>query len=421
VDLDYKALSNCGTWLLGRLQTERDKARMLDGLEGVAAGSGEGFDRAGLDQLLSSLGKRIFLLHNVHDTRPTLFETRWTLSYLRGPMGRDEIRRLTWTEPPAPVRSRAHASEAAAPVRTRSHPPAPAAPVLDPAIRQLFGPTKPGDLLSPALIGVARVTYSDARLGVDDTRLVTVVTPIADGAVAVDWEQAEPADVDVDDLAPAAPAGAQFAPLPPEAARPRSYAGWEKDFARWAAQSQTIEVLRSARTKLASTPDESERDFRIRLQQTMREGRDAALARVRDKHASKIRVAEDKLRRAQAAVDRETQQASESRMSAAVSFGTSVLGALLGKKAVSATNLGRVATAARSMGRMSRESADVSRAASAVGVLEEQLGEAKAALESDLASVQAEWDPAAEELQRTVVKPKRGGVSVQLVALLWHA
>ena len=108
VDLDYKALSNCGTWLLGRLQTERDKARMLDGLEGVATGSGEGFDRAGLDQLLSSLGKRIFLLHNVHDKRPTLFETRWTLSYLRGPMGRDEIRRLTGTEPPAPVRTRAH-------------------------------------------------------------------------------------------------------------------------------------------------------------------------------------------------------------------------------------------------------------------------------------------------------------------------
>ncbi|MGE0462691.1 MAG: ATP-binding protein, partial [Vicinamibacterales bacterium] len=94
VDLDYKALSNCGTWMLGRLQTERDKARVLDGLEGVAASSGEGFDRAALDQLLSSLGKRIFLLHNVHEKHPVVFETRWTMSYLRGPMGRDEIRRL---------------------------------------------------------------------------------------------------------------------------------------------------------------------------------------------------------------------------------------------------------------------------------------------------------------------------------------
>jgi hypothetical protein len=395
----------------------------------VAASSGEGFDRAGLDRLLSSLGKRIFLLHNVHDKRPTVFETRWTMSYLRGPMGRDEIRRLAGTAPLAPVRPGAHAAEAAAPEPMRTaHPsapgstsPHPSAPVLDPSIRQFFGPAGPGDVLSAVLVGVARIAYSDARLGVDDTRTITVVTPVTDGAVAVDWEHAEPADFHVDDLGGTAPAGATFSPLPAAAAKPRSYVGWEKDFARWAARSQTIEVLRSARTKLASAPDESERDFRIRLQQAMREGRDAALARVRDKHAPKIRAAEDKLRRAQTAVDRETQQASDSKMSAAVSLGASVLGALLGKKAVTATNIGRVSTAARSMGRMSRESADVERASSTVTVLEQQLADCQAALEADLATVQAEWDPAAEALQRAIVKPKRGGVSVQLVGLVWRA
>jgi hypothetical protein len=255
---------------------------------------------------------------------------------------------------------------------------------------------------------------------VDDTRTITVVTPVTDGAVAVDWEHAEPADFHVDDLSGTAPAGATFSPLPAAAAKPRSYVGWEKDFARWATQSQTIEVLRSARTKLASAPDESERDFRIRLQQAMREGRDAALARVRDKHASRIRTAEDKLRRAKAAVDRETQQASDSKMSAAMSLGASVLGALLGKKAVTATSIGRVSTAARSMGRMSRESADVERASSTVTVLEQQLADCQAALEADLAAVRAEWDPAAEKLQRAIVRPKRGGVSVQLVGLVWR-
>ncbi len=95
VDLDYKALANAGTWMLGRLQTERDKARVLDGLEGVSSGSGATFDRAEIDRLLSGLEKRVFLLHNVHDKEPTLFETRWTLSYLRGPLGREEIKRLT--------------------------------------------------------------------------------------------------------------------------------------------------------------------------------------------------------------------------------------------------------------------------------------------------------------------------------------
>jgi hypothetical protein len=293
--------------------------------------------------------------------------------------------------------------------------------VLDPTIRQFFGPARPGDSLSAALVGVARISYSDAKLGVDDTRLITVVTPITEGAVAVDWEHAEPADFEVDDLELVAPAGARFGPLPPAAARPRSFVGWEKDFARWAAQSQSIEVLRSARTKLASAPDESERDFRIRLQHAMRESRDEALARVREKHASRIRTAEDKLRRAEAAVDRESQQASESKMSAAVSFSASVLGALLGRAAVSAANVGRAASAARSMGRVSRESADVTRAASTVAVLEGQLAECRAALEADLARVQAEWDPATEDLLRTLVKPKRGGVSVQLVGLVWCA
>ena len=89
VDLDYKGLSNIGTWFLGRLQTERDKARVLDGLEGAAAGT---LDRADADRILSTLGKRVFLLHNVHENAPVVFQTRWTLSYLRGPLSRDQIR-----------------------------------------------------------------------------------------------------------------------------------------------------------------------------------------------------------------------------------------------------------------------------------------------------------------------------------------
>ena len=447
VDLDYKALSNCGTWMLGRLQTERDKARVLDGLEGVAASSGEGFDRASIDQLLSSLGKRIFLLHNVHEKRPTLFETRWTMSYLRGPMGRDEIKRLcagSGEGAAAATATGGLATSAASAPSGASVTPAPAAhapgvmtgaaaspaapagretrsPVIDPSIKQFFLPGAEGDALEPSLLGVARISYTDAKLAIDEMRDVAMVTPIADGAVAVDWDHAEPADFEVRDLQQAPPPGVTFGPLPAAAAKPRSYAAWEKDFARWASSSQSIEVLRSARTKLSSGPDETERDFRIRLQQALREGRDQALAKVREKHASRLRTAEDKLRRAQAAVDREHQQASESKMSAAVSFGATVLGALLGRKAVSATTLGRATTAAKSMGRVSRESGDVARAASTVATLEQQLADAQTALEADLQAVQTEWDPQAEELERVVVKPKRGSVSVQLVGLVWQA
>ena len=94
VDLDYKGLANTGTWFIGRLQTERDKARVLDGLEGVASSSGSSFNRQAMEQVLAGLSNRIFLMHNVHENEPVVFETRWAMSYLRGPLTRQQIKLL---------------------------------------------------------------------------------------------------------------------------------------------------------------------------------------------------------------------------------------------------------------------------------------------------------------------------------------
>jgi len=424
VDLDYKALANAGTWMLGRLQTDRDKARVLDGLEGAAGATGTGFDRARLDQLLSSLGKRVFLLHNVHEKEPVLFETRWALSYLRGPLGRDEIRTLTGT--PTRVPQVPGVSASAAEGRDGETSPKLAGnsraivggPVLDPAIQQFFVPG--GDTYQPMVLGVARVTYSDAKLGLDETREVAVLTPIGDGPVAVDWEHAEPADFAVKDLMTAPPGDAvTYSPLPAAAARPKSYTTWEKDFSRWAAQSQSIELFKSPRAKLLSMPEESERDFRIRLGDDAREARDAALAKVRDKYASKMTTLQDRIRRAEHAVQVQSEQASGAKMSAALSVGATIFGALLGRKAVSASTLGRATTAARGMGKVGREAQDVTRATETVAALTQQLNDLQLAMQGDLQTVSAEWDLSTEALERVLVKPKRGGVSVQLVALAW--
>ncbi len=411
VDLDYKALANAGTWMLGRLQTDRDKARVLDGLEGAAGTTGAGFDRARLDQLLSSLGKRVFLLHNVHEKEPVLFETRWALSYLRGPLGRDEIRKLTG--PPTKV-----PTVPEVPKVPKGLVPTVQAPVLDPAIQQFFVPG--GDGYVPMVLGVARVTYSDAKLGLDETREVAVLTPIGDGPVAVDWEHAEPADFAVKDLRTAPEReSATYAPLPAAAAKPKSYATWEKDFSRWAAQSQSIELFKSPRAKMLSAPEESERDFRIRLGSHAREARDAALAKVRDKYASKVATLQDRIRRAEQAVQVQREQASGAKVSAALSIGATIFGALLGRKAVSASTLGRATTAARGMGKVGREGQDVTRASETVAALTQQLNDLQAGMQNDLHTVSADWDLSAEELERVLVKPKRGGVSVQLVALAW--
>lgn len=415
VDLDYKALANAGTWMLGRLQTDRDKARVLDGLEGAAGTAGTGFDRARIDQLLSSLGKRVFMLHNVHEKEPVLFETRWALSYLRGPLGRDEVRKLTASSRPASASAPVPQARAERGTPTATEP---RRSVLDPAISQYFVPG--GDSYVPMVLGVARVAYSDAKLGLDETREVAVVTPIDDGAVAVDWEHAEPAGFSVKDLRKAPEgASATFSALPAAAAKPRNYATWEKDFARWTAQSQSIELFKSAGTRMLSAPEESERAFRIRLNTEAREARDAALVKVRGKYASKSTILQDRIRRAEHAVQVQSEQATGARMSTAVSIGATIFGALLGRKAVSASTLGRATTAARGMGKIGRESQDVTRATETVAALTQQLAELQAALEADLQAVSAQWDVSSEVFERVLVKPKRGGVSVQLVALAW--
>ncbi|MGE0816671.1 MAG: ATP-binding protein [Vicinamibacterales bacterium] len=425
VDLDYKALSNAGTWFLGRLQTERDKARVLDGLEGVAAGAGQGFDRQGLDSLLSGLEKRVFLLHNVHDHAPLLMQSRWALSYLRGPMGREEIRALM-----DPLRGQA--SAVPAPAATPAPAPGPAAapaapappavstrPILTPDVPQYFAPGH-GAIWVPMLVGAARVTYSDAKLKLDETGDVVVWTPLTDGPVAADWEHAEPADFRLDALTSAPGAAAAFAPLPQAAAKPKSYQAWTKDFSAWAARSQSLELFKSPKTGLLSHAGETEAAFRIRASHEAREARDAAVQALRAKYAPKIAALEERIRKAGAAVEKEQQQASEQKLSAALSVGASVLGAIFGRRTASVTNVGRVATAARGVSRIGRESQDVERAKANVDALAAQKQQLEATLDQDVRALQDEWGSDGEAYERLVVKPKRGGVQVQLVALVWR-
>jgi hypothetical protein len=437
VDLDYKALSNAGTWFLGRLQTERDKARVLDGLEGVASGAGEGFDREELDRLLSSLDKRVFLLHNVHEREPLLFQTRWAMSYLRGPMGRDEIRALmdpvraqaTGTGSATPPAGGAATGAAAAvpaaaaveaPVRSLPAPAGAAArPVVPPDVPQYFAPGT-GSSWVPMLVGAARVTYSDAKLGIDDTSDIVMWTPLGDGPVPADWEHAEPADFAVTDLT-RDPAGAgAFAALPAPAAKPKNYPAWTKAFVAWAGRTQGVDLLRSARTRLTSHPGESEGDFRIRVQHALREKRDAAIATLRAKLGVKLAALEEKIRRAGQQVQKESQQADEQKMSTAVSVGATVLGALFGRKAISAGTLGRATTAARGVGRIGREAQDVARAQATLDALTAQRDALAATLAAEIEDVQHEWSADGEVFERVVVKPKRGGVQAQLVALVWR-
>ena len=429
VDLDYKGLANAGTWFIGRLQTERDKARVLEGLEGAAAFGKAALDRAAVEQLLAGLKTRMFLLHNVHEDAPAVFETRWAMSYLRGPLTRDQIKALTPSRkaPPGEAEVAAPATRPVAAASTAAPPAVEGArPVLPPDVPQHFlplrSPVPAGSTLTylPALYATARVQFADEKRKVDATRDVAVVSPMARGAVLVDWTGAREVDLQPSDLGaePDASAGG-FAMLPPAALKAGSYTEWATEFARWLYQSQRLELYRSPATGLLSTSGESERDFRIRLADAFRERRDATAAALREKYAPKIAVLTERIRRAEQAVVREAEQARQQRMQTAVSVGATLLGAFMGRKAVSATTLGRATTAARGVGRSTKEAQDIALAQESVEVLRARLAELEAQFEADVDAASKRADALTETLEPVALKPKRSQITVSVVSLAW--
>jgi len=430
VDLDYKGLANTGTWFIGRLQTERDKARVLEGLEGAAASSGKKFDKQQMEQLLAGLGSRVFLLNNVHEDAPEVFQTRWTLSYLRGPLTRTQIKTLmdpvkretlnvkgkSESAQPESLETMAHVSPFTSHVSR---------PLLPPDVPQQFIPIRGalpnGSTLiyQPMLLGASQVRVSDSKAGVDVTQDVTVLVPVSDGAVAVDWDHAVEAGLALADLESSPADGAQFWSVPSAASKARNYEAWNKDYAGWLFRTQKVDLFKSPGTKVVSKPGESERDFRVRLQQSGREARDKQSDSLRQKYAPKIAALHDRIRRAGHMVERQQAESRLSQVQAAISVGASILGAFLGRKTISATNIGRATTAIRGAGRAIKESQDVGQAEDNVVALQQQLADLEAQFKTETDALTAATDPLNEKLDTVSLKPTKANIAVKLVALAW--
>ncbi len=420
VDLDYKGLSNVGTWLLGRLQTDRDKQRLLDGLEGVAAG-GAKFDRAGMEQTLAGLGNRVFLLHNVHEDAPVVFQSRWAMSYLRGPLTRPEIKRLMdplKQTPPAPAIAPAPVSSVPAGADGLAASP----PVLPPELAQSYLPLRgrpDGAVYAPALFGAATVHFLDDKKGIDHAEEVALVAPLAAGS-APDWYAAEAVELGKDDLEAEPVAGARFAALPDEAARAKSYTAWKKQFEEALFRTRTCDLLRSPSLGALSQPGESERDFRIRLGDQARQERDAQVTELRKSYAPRVAQLQERIRRAEQEREKQQAQATQQTWSTVLSAGTAVLGALFGRKTLSVTNISKASTAMRSAGRTLQERQDVTQAAETIEALNQQLAALNAEAESEAVALQARFDPQKEQLETLSLKPrKKADVETRLLTLAW--
>ncbi|HEY7638181.1 MAG TPA: hypothetical protein VH814_00550 [Steroidobacteraceae bacterium] len=410
VDLDYKGLANAGTWMIGRLQTERDKLRVLEGLESAVPGT----DRAALDRMISALTPRVFLMRNVHDDAPVLFQSRWALSYLRGPLTGVEISKLM-----APKRT--GAPSVAAATRAPSVEPSSQPNVPADVPEYFLAATTAGDPLfyKPMVMGNAKLHFVDAKLALDQWQTTAYLAPLSDDGNEVLWSEARIVPDLKSRLGKAPAPSSTFASLPGPALRAQSYATWGKALAAQLFESARSEAFVCDALKATSAPGMSEGDFRAQLALAAREQRDAAVADLKRKYAPKLAALEDQLRRATERVERERSQLNQQRLQSAFSIGASVLGAFLGRRTFSATNVNRAASAARAATRIGRESGDVDRASDSVEVVQQKQRDLQQQFDADTAALEGRFDATAVVLRKVQVSPRKSDIAVGEVALVW--
>lgn len=431
VDLDYKGLANAGTWFIGRLQTDRDKQRLLDGLEGVAASTQLGFSREHLDTVLSSLGKRIFLMHNVHEQQPVVFQTRWTLSYLRGPLTTAQIRSLTPQSLPPATETPSVAVETTQ-VETSVPPPPPvpawslAPQAVAPEIRQFFVPpaspvSATGRLMfKPAVLGAARLHYIRVTAEVDFwTDLLLAATPPPPGA-GPSWEAAQPLSVQPATLQSQPPPGpADFEPVSAELAAAASYPRWQRVFEDFVYQRSPLVLWQCASMKAISRLGESEGAFRGRLDHMAREQRDLAVQKLRDKYAAKVAALQDRISRTEERLAREKAEYGQQALQTTLSVGSTLMGALFGRKLVSQRAISGAGSSLRGAGRSMREKGDVGRAEDSLEEQRAELDAVESELAAEISALEARQAPTQYLLEELVIRPRKNELAVPVFGLAW--
>ena len=421
VDLDYKGLSNAGTWFVGRLQTERDKARVMDGLEGASTGA---FNRRETDRLLSGLTSRVFLMSNAHEDAPVLFQTRWALSYLSGPLTGDQIRRLNRDRPPGETQRAATTLTPPAPSVAQHEPTAPTRPTIPTGIVERFlrvtHPVLNDQRLvyRPALGATATLHYANAKARVDEWQDVTVVAALGK-TTGSPWKGAVESATPTLEFDPTPAIDATFSPLPGKASNARSYTQWKKMLASYLYRERRLTLWRCRKPPLVSKPGQTEGDFKASLRLAVREQRDLAVEKLRQRYAPKLIRLQDRIRAAEQRIEVEQSQYSQKRTQTAISIGATVVGALFGRKLGSLGNVGRATNAMRGAGRAARERGDISRAQEKASALRRQLKELEQTFEDDVDALQGAVDIDGLDVTEMRVACRKTDLDIQPLMLVW--
>ena len=455
VDLDYKGLTNAGTWFIGKLQAERDKARVLEGLNGAIAAAGGRSDKIDYDALLSQVGNRVFLLHNVHAGKPVVFETRWAMSYLRGPLTKPQVQRLM--QPRKQTAAPANAVTAGAdPAAPQPGPAAPVAaparpagfssaqPALDPAVPQFFLPlslseqdathqlaqktglsleaTQTRLVYEPAILAATHIHYVDRKRKIDHEIEEMRLAPAPERSQSIDWKQVELLPLGLNDLQNASDPvdeaqGPFFAPGPQAINNLSKVKTISKELANWLYYNSRLKITTHPELNLFQPPAEDERAFKIRLQQAARERRDAEVDALERKYEDRLERLRLKLKKEERELA-QTQAKYDSHKHQEMSgIRDGVLGIFFKGRRKSGSFIGNVMERRRQTGQVGSE---LEVAQADVAGVQQEVNKLEAELQQAADEITRRWEEILDHLASDEIAPQRNNIRIQQVALAWR-
>lgn len=419
VDLDYKGLSNIGTWFVGRLQTRQDQEKVVEGISGSSDGT---LDAGTVRDMLSTMKGRQFLLNSAHLDRPVLFATRWVMSYLKGPISTGDIKKL--------MEQRKRAAPVEVPDK-QSHDrsdrrrgvSSDQLPVLSGGIEQryhLHNIISDEVILEPWLAATANVRFYNSTRSIDEVKEVACRFYLDEREGMVQWEKAEALEYSLEDCMQTRPESGRYATLPTDILKLKSLKIHEKSFSDFLYQQERLELFRVRSLKLESKPHESLGDFKARMADDLRKKKDLAVDKLQDKYEVKQKRLEKRIDRAMERVEKEKGDVQSKTSDTILSFGVAVVGALFGRKKISATNMNRAARGIRNVGKVTKEKGDVKRAEDKLAGLELELEELGNELEFEIDKLAASFDLENYEVETFAIKPRRADIFNLRVCLLWE-
>ncbi|MDZ7818348.1 MAG: DUF87 domain-containing protein [Aliarcobacter sp.] len=417
VDIDYKGLANIGTWFIGRLQTKQDKEKVIDGLSSANEGN---LDKNELMDLLSNLEKRTFIFKNINEDGIKIFKTRWALSYLKGPIPKDDIKKLMAnkisqsTSKPTSEKVEKETIKAHIPKAEES-----SKPIITSNISQKYLYTSQNNsyYLQPYLTFSCNIHFVNTSKAIDLETTQAFKIYLDEKMKAIDFEERE--NLENASFEEKERANSSYYPLPIFVQNEKEIKAIEKDFSDYIYRNTKLTLYKNDALKIVSKQDESLSDFKIRLQDRLNEKIDEEVEKLQLKFQKDNDSIENKLSNLYEKLEREEQQATSTTTDTLISIGTSLLGAFFGKSALTKTNIGKVASSAKGASRILKERNDIKYVEADILQLQEEQKNLQHSLEDEIEKINTSNLSSNYEIEEIFIKPKRSDIYNIKLELLW--